>query len=74
MLIKFVDAGISHTYQCDMVSTESIEGGYRVRAFNGGSEVKDAIISQLDLSGKEFDSVYSRAYVMEGGVTVDTIK
>ncbi|MGL4755551.1 MAG: hypothetical protein ACRCXB_24585 [Aeromonadaceae bacterium] len=74
MLIKFVDAGISHTYQCDMVSTEVIEHGYRVRAFNGGTEVKDAIISQSDLPLAVYDTKYQRAYVMEGGVTVDTIK
>lgn len=74
MLIKFVNAGISHTYQCDTVSTESIEGGYRVRAFNGGVEVKGAIISRLEMPETDLYSVYSRAYLIESGVTVDTIK
>lgn len=74
MLIKFVDAGISHTYQCDMVSTESVVSGTRVRVFNGGTEVKDAIVSRSDVDVGENCVKYQRAYVMEGGVTVDTIK
>lgn len=73
MLVKFSNAGMSYTLQCDSVSVEVLESGSRVRVSRDGQYVYDALVGVDD--GKKSDiPMYCRAYVMENGITVDTIK
>lgn len=74
MLVKFSDAGMSYTIQCDSVSVEVLESGSRVRVSRDGQHVYDALVGVPDSKKTDGPMYYSRAYVMENGVTVDTVK
>lgn len=74
MLVKFSDAGMSYTIQCDSVSVEVLENGNRVRVSRDGQYVYDALVGVPDSKKTDVPMYYNRAYVMENGVTVDTIK
>ena len=74
MLVKFSDAGMSYTIQCDSVSVEVLESGSRVRASRDGQNVYDALVGVPYSKKSDGPMYYNRAYVMENGVTVDTIR
>lgn len=74
MLVKFSNSGMSYTIQCDGVSVEVSDNGSRVRVSRDGQYVYDALVGAPDGQKTDGAMYYSRAYVMENGVTVDTIK
>lgn len=74
MLVKFSNPGQSYTIQCDSVSVEVSEQGSRVRVLRDGHYVHDGFVGVADDNRVEGVMYYNRAYVMENGITVDTIK
>lgn len=75
MLVKFSNPGASHTMQCDSVSVECVVGDMRrVQVFKDGQKIHDALIGKFKDGEPDGGMLYERAYVMENGVTVDTIK
>lgn len=74
MLVKFSNPGSSYTVQCDSVSVEVSEHGGRVRVLRDGGYVHDGFVGVKEPNRVDGIMYYERAYIMENGVTVDTIK
>lgn len=76
MLVKFSNQGSAYTIECDSVSTEAGENNFsRVKVFRAGHTIHDALVGTgTKLPHSSDIQYYERVYVMENGVTVDTIR
>lgn len=78
MLVKFSNPGSTYTIECDSVSTEAGENNFsRVKVFRAGHTIHDVLVGtgeKLPYCSDVHVQYYERAYVMENGVTVDTIR
>lgn len=74
MLVRFSNPGSSYTVQCDSVNVEVSEHGSRVRVLRDGGYAHDGFVGVKESNRVDGIMYYERAYVMENGVTVDTVK